>query len=408
MTIQIVRMGQDRLADVLGPIGAAFGMAPDPARLAEIAKMPELDVRIAAVDGGKVVAGMGSFTFELTVPGALVEVAGLTIVGVLPTHRRQGLLRRMLREYLDGVRARGQAVSALFASEGPIYPRFGYGLASEVMEIDVERDRSAFVSSRDEHVVGSRLLSAAEALPAFAAIWDRARLSTPGMLSRSPEWWQARRIVDHEWLRRGRGPLERVLLTLDGVPSAYALYRITSTFEQSLPTGSLEVLEAVGDSPAAIRAIWRWLFDVDAIRSIKAKHLSPHHPLLFLMAEPSRLQARTMQGLWIRLVDAPAALRARRYASDGAITLELVDPFCPWNDGRYRVEVRGGEAAVERTTAPADLKLDAPALGAIYLGGFSVDHLIEAGRIEAMNLEAAALATPMFRSTRAPWVVEQF
>lgn len=408
MTIRIERVAPDRQDELLSPVGAAFGMTPDPARAAELGRIPELDVRIGAIDDGRIVAGMGSFTFELTVPGAVVEMAGLTIVGVLPTHRRRGLLRRMMREYLDGVRARGQSISALFASEGSIYPRFGYGLASQVMEIEVDRDRSAFVPTNEEHDVQCRFLSPAEALPAFAEIWNRARLATPGMLSRSQEWWQARRIVDHEWLRRGRGPLERVLLSLDGVASAYALYRVTSSFEQSLPAGSLEVLEAIGDSPAATRAIWRWLFDVDLVRSIKAKHLAPEHPLVFLMAEPSRLQARTMHGLWLRLVDAPAALRARRYASDGVTTLELVDPFCPWNEGRFRVEARGGEATVERTIAPAELRLDAPALGSIYLGGFGVEQLAQAGRIEALRPDAVARATSMFRGTRAPWIPEGF
>src|ERR1035437_2626641 len=106
MTIRIERVAPERQDELLGPVGAAFGMTPDPARAAELGRIPELDVRIGAIDDGRIVAGMGSFTFELTVPGAVVEMAGLTIVGVLPTHRRRGLLRRMMREYLDGVRAR--------------------------------------------------------------------------------------------------------------------------------------------------------------------------------------------------------------------------------------------------------------------------------------------------------------
>jgi predicted acetyltransferase len=132
------------------------------------------------------------------------------------------------------------------------------------------------------------------------------------------------------------------------------------------------------------------------------------HPLLFLLAEPSRLRARAMQGLWVRLVDVAAALRVRSYAHDGAVVLEVADSFCPWNEGRYRLEARRGEVQVAVTDAAPDLRLPADALGSAYMGGFSIDHLAQAGRIEELRPGAIAEATAMFRSARAPWCPEVF
>ena len=76
-----------------------------------------------------------------------------------------------------------------------------------------------------------------------------------------------------------------------------------------------------------------------------------------MLAEPRRLQLRVSDGMWVRIVDVPAALAARSYAQDGALVLEVSDEFLPDAAGRWRLTVSGTTGTVEPTTDPADLQL---------------------------------------------------
>ena len=100
---------------------------------------------LAAVDEGRIVGGAGAFSFRTTVPGgAVVPSAGVTVVGVLPTHRRRGILRSMMRLQLDDAHERGEALATLFASEETIYGRYGYGRATLALELKISRIRGAY------------------------------------------------------------------------------------------------------------------------------------------------------------------------------------------------------------------------------------------------------------------------
>lgn len=404
MSIEIRPLPADRVADLLSPISTAFGMSLTETHITRMRSIPELEWRIGAFDGDSVVGGAGSYSFDMTVPGgATVEIAGLTVVGVLPTHRRRGILRSMMRRHLDDARDRGQVVAALFASEGAIYGRFGYGLASIAGDVDLPRAYTAFIGPAAPPA-RVRFVSEEEAYPLFAPIWERVRLGTPGMLSRSEGWWRARRIGDPESLRGGRGPLQRVILELDGRPAAYALYRIVNTIGHRDAGTPLEIAEAIGDTPEATRAIWRYLLDVDIVSSFHALQLPPDHPLMFLLAEPRRLGMRLRDALWVRLVDVGAALSRRKYGEGGPLVIEVEDTFCPWNTGRYRLA--GGVA--ERTVEAADLMLHADALGAAYLGGVGFTALAGAGRVIERTAGALRRADALFRGERAPWCPDTF
>ena len=99
----------------------------------------------AGFDGEKIVAGTGAFPFDLMIPGGQVKAAGVTVTGVLPTHRRRGYLRAVQRALIDDARARGEPVAVLWATEDTIYGQFGYGMASMAAEIDVPRERTRAV-----------------------------------------------------------------------------------------------------------------------------------------------------------------------------------------------------------------------------------------------------------------------
>jgi predicted acetyltransferase len=357
----------------------------------------------AGFDREDIVAGAGAFPFDFFIPGGQVRAAGVTITGVLPTHRRRGYLSALQRSLIDDARAHGEPVAVLWATEDTIYGQFGYGMASMSAELDVPRDRAkpfACVISPGQ----TRLVPLDEAEPLVAPIYDEVARCTPGMFVRTPEWWQDRVLNDMEWKRRGGGFMQCVVLEVDGAPAGYALYRMNAFFEHGLQNGNIFVVEAMGNSPEATNAIWRYLLDIDWFARVRANLLPLDHPLLLSLADPRRLNFLVREGLWVRLVDVGAALSARGYATADSIVVDLADDFCPWNAGRWRIS-RGG---AKQTTDDADLACDVASLGCVYLGGFTFAQLARSLRMRELRGGAIARADALFRSDRAPWCPEIF
>jgi predicted acetyltransferase len=392
---------REELKQALGPIWHFFGGAPTDDRMERFAAVLPLERMLAASVDGTVAGGAGAFPFDLTVPGGRVKAAGVTVVGVFPTHRRRGVLRAMMRFQLDQAHENGEPIAYLWASEETIYGRFGYGLASLAGAFDLRRDRAAFAQPFERRG-RLRLIDEDEALHAIPPVYDAVAAETPGMFRRTPTWWEARVLADPEFRRGGGGEMQRVVVEMDGRAEGYALYRLHMSFEAGLPTGFTNVIEAMGTTPEATREIWRYLFDIDWMNSIKAGLLPVDHPLFFLLAEPRRMGFRVTDALWVRLVDVGAALAARSYREGPSLVIEVADGFCPWNEGRYRVP--GGE----RTDADPDLRVDVTTLGSVYLGGFTFAELARALRVEEVAPGGIARADTLFDTDRAPWCPETF
>ena len=393
----------EELGDGLRPIFHYFGSAPTDERL-EMLRPVLLPERLhAAFDDGEAIAGAGVFEFQLTVPGGRIPAAGVTTVAVLPTHRRRGILRELMRAQLDDVHERGEPVAYLWASEATIYGRFGYGLASLGGEIKIPRARSGFVDgvTTDGRV---RLVSRDEALETFPSIYERVAVETPGMFSRTREWWETRTLNDPGWRRGGSGELNYALLEVDGRAEGYALYRLNPSFEYGSSTGTTSVGEAMGATPSAVASIWRFVLDIDWMDQISAGLLPVDHPLLLLLAEPRRARLTLGDALWLRLVDVGAALSGRAYQGDESVVIDVADAFCPWNEGRWHVSAAGAE----RTDDDPDIRLDVSALGGVYLGGFSFRELARAGRVVEVTNRGVERADRLFYTDRAPWCPEIF
>jgi predicted acetyltransferase len=192
------------LAAALAPIFGYFGGRPDAETGERFARVLPPERMHAAYENGKIVGGGGAFPFGLTVPGGrTVRAAGVTVVGVLPTHRRRGILRGLMRAQLDDVHERGEPVAYLWASEDTIYGRYGYGMASMTAEIDVPRDHAQLVHPPPE--ASFRLVDVDEALELIPLLYDRLRLEHPGMFSRTRDWWEVRRLSDPPERRDGGG-----------------------------------------------------------------------------------------------------------------------------------------------------------------------------------------------------------
>jgi predicted acetyltransferase len=390
--------------EAMSAIWHYFGRAaPRDEQFESLASLVPIERMHAAWDGPRVVGGAAVHPFRLTVPGHRIPAAGVTLVGVQPTHRRRGVLAAMMRAQLDDCRTRGESVAYLWSSEERIYGRYGYGVASLTADIDVAREHTAF-DGADAPCGRVRLVPLGEAEPFAAPVWERVATATPGMFARTSSWWQRRTLSDPDWRRGGSGELRCAVLEGDGGATAYALYRMSFGFDRGVPTGTVTIVEALGDSPRATRAIWRYLLDMDLVARVRADLLPVDHPLVLLAAEPRRLRFTLRDALWVRLVDVGAALSARAYADAGSVIVEITDAFCPWNAGRWRV----GDGGARRTTDEPDLRCDVTALGSVYLGGFTWPQLGQALRVEEARAGALARADTLFRTASAPWCPEIF
>jgi predicted acetyltransferase len=392
---------QEEMPEFIRLVEAAFGHEPHEEDIERWGRVLEPERMLWAWDGDVKVGTAGAFSFRLTIPGGEVPAAGVTMVGVLPSHRRRGILTQMMREQLDDVRRREEPLAVLWASEAPIYGRFGYGLATTNAKVEIDRDRAVFREAA-EPVGVTRLIPLEEAADVLPDVYERIRVETPGMFARSRDWWEASTLADPEHWRRGAGPLYCAVLEIDDQPEAYALYRLKSNWEEGVPGSQLIVREVMASSPVAVREIWRFLLGVDLIARVEKWGLPPDYPLFLMLTEPRRLRMSLGDALWLRLVDLEAALSARAYGDGEPVSIEVRDPFCEWNEGVWRVPES------ERTDTAPDLRLDTADLGSAYLGAFSFAELWRAGRVEELREGAIERADALFRTNITPWCPEVF
>jgi predicted acetyltransferase len=359
MAVDVRVLTQPELPAAWSLLMRAFGQPPHPDDVeVELALVDPARAYAAAVDG-RVVATAASFDFRMAVPGRVTPVAGVTWVGVLPTYRRRGLLGALMERQLTDLHESGTAVAALWASEGAIYGRYGYGAAAWNLSLTVPRG-AAFrlpVPAGDLDLVEPRH-------EPLTGVYERVAARTPGFVTRDDRWWTYR-LHDPEHGRDGATELQCVLT--DG---GYALYAVRGAWQDGLPAGRVTVRELVAEDLGARLRLWRHLLDLDLTTEVRAGAVAPDDPLLLAaLAEPRSAGARIRDSLWVRLVDLPDALRSRTYACDVDVVLEVVHERAPWNTGRWRLTGDRTDAACLPTRAAADLVLRPEDVGAAYLGG---------------------------------------
>jgi predicted acetyltransferase len=405
MEVQLRPITSDEFPAFAKANGTAFGWEPNAEVLAESLETIELERTLAAFDGEEIAGTTAIFSFDMTVPGGALPVAGVTWVSVRPTHRRQGILSGMMRRQLEDVREKGEAIAALWASESVIYGRFGYGVAAETIEFSVQREHARF--AREEAPRGRcRIVEREEALRDWPPVYDEARLRFPGAYTRNEAWWRCHtmRKID---LGRRAGIRFYVQYEEDGRPLGYARYRVRSEVTDNLADGTLMVEELIGVNDDAFAALWRYIFGVDLIGTIRAWPRPTFEPLVWMLADPRRMVRKYLDALWLRIVDVPAALEARRYAATGTVVFEVRDNFCPWVGGRYELEAGAEGARCRLSDKEPQVTLSAADLGAVYLGGVRLTTLRRAGRVEG-DWEALRRADALFDWDPPPWCPEVF
>jgi predicted acetyltransferase len=383
----------------------AFGEAHvDPEEFAADMELLERDRTFAAFDGGAIVGCAALFSQQMVVPGGgLVPTAGVTLVGVLPTHRRRGILRALMTQMLDQAVDRGEALSTLFASQATIYGRFGFAHAAGHLGVDVALDR---VTWGTEPPPGRVVLCAREeALSSMFAIYDRAVRRRAGGVVLSEA---AFTTTFREPEKREDKPFYAIHEDADGTPDGFAMYRMKHEWPRGLPHVELKVNRLVAATPDGEEALWRYLFDVDLVSKVKADSRPVDEPLLLALEEPRALRPELDDGLFLRPLDIVAALEARSYAGDGMVTLEVADAFRPAVAGTYELVAEHGRGTCRRIDGPADVACSVHAVGACYLGGSSWSAMAAARRVDERTQGAIVTLDRMCATALAPWAITFF
>lgn len=381
----------------------------------------EIDRSLAAFDSARPDAGpvgaTGIYTFGMAVPGGVLPVAGVTMVGVLPSHRRQGILRSIMRRQIADIAARGEEpIAALWASETPIYGRYGYGKATAHGYFRFGRGDGALdPHAPSDSALSLRLAEPAEVASELAKVYDAVLAGQPGFPTRSDAWW-ARMLHDPEGERHGFSPQRCVLAEHGSGIRGYALYAAQGRWDDTtgLPDGVLEIRELIAADPAAAAALWTDLLGRDLITSVLADHRPAEDPVLYQLLDARRARSNVTDGLWVRIIDLPAALARRSYACPVDAVLEVADELLPGNTGRWRLRASapgGGpasEVSCERTDDPADVALDVRELGAAYLGGTRLGTLASAGLVTELRPGALGALSAAFTWDPAPWCPRVF
>jgi predicted acetyltransferase len=353
---------------------------------------------------------------ELSVPdgaggGRAVPVAGLTWVGVHPDHRRRGLLTAMIGHHLEQTRREGGHLSALHASEPSIYGRYGYGLAS--LELDVELGRGATFTAPhledDVARISTRLATIDdEDMGARRRRIDLDMLATNvGTIVGNEEFYAELCHVSVDQRREVEPP--RVLVAVqDGRDVGYAVFTRKHRWPNSRPAAEVSVTSLSG-GPAARLALLRRLTDLDLSGKITVGGVASTDPLLSWVEGPRGLgDVHPFDSLWLRLVDLPEALAARGYEGTCDVVVEVADEPAPWNAGRWRIRVKDGVGEAARTDDEAEVSLPVAALGAAYLGGANLAEMHRAGVVGEHRTGAVRELWRAFRTDVGPYAARGF
>lgn len=356
---------------------------------------------------GDTVAGVSSvFTRDMVVPGGIVPTAHVTQVSVLPTHRRQGLLRRMITRLHTDALALGEPIAALWASEGKIYQRFGYGLAALKLTIEAEQRE---MTLRDPVTPAEgRLRDVPVDSPGeMRKVYDEVYADRPGWSVRDDRSW-ALALLDPKSRRGGATALRATVHDgPDGV-DGYVLWRVKNDWSGHGPVGTVQIRELIASTPEAYRALWHFALRVDLTRKTRYGLAAVDEPVQYLVDEPRRLQTSVNDSLWVRILDVPKALTARRYAAPVDVVIEVTDADLPDNAGRWHLVGDRDGATCTRADRPADLSCDVHALGAVYLGGTPLAALAAGGQVRELRAGMLAPASVAFGWHRAPSATEGF
>jgi predicted acetyltransferase len=358
---------------------------------------------------GQWISTCGAYSRTMTVPGGSVPVAAVTVVTVQPSYRRRGLLTEMMTHQLHDIAERGkEPVALLWASEAAIYGRFGYGQASPRVHLTGKTKTTAF---RPDVDLGSGSVGEVErdqAIPIMKRLHQALLPNRVGALNRDDDWWVVR-LHDPEPWRRGASAY-RFALHYDrrGRPDGYVVFRIKTKWDESGPGAEVIIDELDSGNAVARAALWRFVLDIDLVRTFSVDNCAPDEPLRYLVNDLRSVKADVEDGTYARLVDVPRALESRRYLSDLDVIIRVEDGLLSRNNGAIRLQAGPDGASVSRARRKPDLIMNVRELSAIYLGGTPLLALTRAGLVTERTKGAAVAAAAAFGWFQAPFCPDFF
>ncbi|RAJ66880.1 putative acetyltransferase [Streptomyces sp. Amel2xB2] len=416
MALEIRRLASsDELPAWFRAVSAGFMHGADVSEEETAARTPDIELARTqgAFDGSRCVATFRTFAQEMTVPGgAVLPSCAITNVSVTATHRRRGLLTRMMGDALTAAKKRGDAFASLVSAEYPIYGRYGFGPASWSAEWEVDVARSGVDGRYAGPGDGARvdLADDGELARVGPALHDRFRTGPhrAGAIDRPERWWRIhtgrRRFPDDGFTPA----FHAVYRDARGEPQGFVSWTVRERWEAKVPEYTAQVQCLTALTPAAERALWLFVLSVDWVARVRSGQRPPDDVLPLLLPDPRAARLVSLADfLWLRPLDVPRMLRARGYPVEGSLVLDVRDA-AKLADGRCRLTAGPGGATCEATRESPDLTLDARELGTLFLGDESAVRLAALGRVEAHREGAAEWADTLFRTPRRAWCPDVF
>jgi predicted acetyltransferase len=395
-TIELRTPTDDDWPEILHADGRAFGFTYDAHDREEVPAIIDLSRFRVVCDGSDIVGIAGSYAFDVTLPGgATVPMGGVTWVSVASTHRRRGLLRRLMGACHDDIDRRGEVLATLTASEGGIYERFGYGIASSMRQVRIPTQQASIAQQHRAPNGCVRFMSDAEAAESVPKLWDRARRQRTGEVTRSLAW--------HELDRRRRARPDEGASAAFYLqhPDGYACYRVRSNWNLGLPSHELTVLELVSATPDAHVALWQTLLETDLVGTVTRSRMPLDDPLPYLLSNQRMVTTTALNdGIWVNVRDVAAAFAARAYGTDDALVVEVVGDGP--SAGRWRIAGGHEGGTCRRVRSRPDLVAPPATLGALLYGGVRASVLAAGRRLTAHDEHVLRRADAFFATSPLP------
>ncbi|HEX5016677.1 MAG TPA: GNAT family N-acetyltransferase [Actinomycetes bacterium] len=362
----------------------------------------EDDRTFFAWEGDEVIGLCANFTLNTSTPGGELPTAGVTLIAVRPTHRRRGVLRRMLGVlHADGI-ARNEPIAALWAADAAIYGRFGYGLATQGMKLTVPHTHSTLVDAPHDPSLRLRMVDTSSDFEYVKPVYDHVRGTRGGMLELT-EAWNTRHVFDPPRYREGATRAMTVIAEDDNGVRGLVRYSLKAAWPTGrYGEGEVKVQRLLSRDAAAHAALWRYCFSLDLMTTTRHWNLPVDDPVLTWL-EHSRQSVREVgDTMWVRILDLPSALAGRTYARDVDVVLEVADRDFEANAGTWRLSAGSEGATCERTSTSPDISLDIRSLGAVLLGGPTLQAHGDASWLTEHTQGSLAAVSAAFEAPRAP------
>ncbi len=371
--------------------GRAFGVSYTPEMIDKTRPIHDVSRFELAFDGREIVGVVGAYSLQVTVPGGdRLPMGGLTWVSTAATHRRQGVLTKLMARTLADIDARGEPVAMLAASEGGIYERYGFGVATQVRVTSLDR-RLAQIRPEFQPKRGTvRFVDGEAALAHVTAIWSGFHRLRSGEVDRTDAWH--RFTCDHDASPQGSYGPAIYLAHREG----YAIYRVEEQWNDGRPAHNMRVVELAATTGDAHVALWHTLLGIDLVGAIVSRQMPIDDPLPYLLTNPRVVQTTTLNdGIWVNVGDVAACLSGRRYATSDRIVIEV-------DGSRWAIEGGPDTATCRKVRTRPDLTMDHASVGALLLGGVRPSALAAGRRLDARSSETLRRADAFFLTSPTP------